>query len=60
MDTMIWILVVYLWSDNPSRVTMIHSREYPSHQTCIEERKTWVEKNIIATCTLKNNLNGNR
>ena len=56
MDIMLmpWILVVQLWTDPPPKMKFIFKKEYPTYQECMDARKEWDNKGLVALCAVKN------
>lgn len=53
MDLMPWILIVQLWTDPPPAIQMVYRKEYPTYAECMEARKEWIEKKLVALCGVK-------
>ena len=54
MELLPWILIVQLWTEAPPKIAMVYSKEYPNYAECMEARKEWVEKKLVAMCGVKN------
>jgi len=52
-----WILIVQLWSDPPPKMKFVYSKVYPNYTECMEARKEWDNKGLVAICGLKNETN---
>ncbi len=57
LDLMPWILVVQLWSDPPPKIKFVYSKVYPNYQECMEARKEWDDKGLVAICSVKSENN---
>jgi hypothetical protein len=57
LDLMPWILVVQLWTDPPPKIKFVYSKVYPNYQECMEARKEWDDKGLVAICSVKSEHN---
>ena len=48
-----WILIVQLWTDPPPKIKLIFKKEYPNYQACMNARKEWDNKGLVALCSVK-------
>jgi hypothetical protein len=53
LDLMPWILIVQLWTDPPPRMKFIYKKEYPNYQECMDARKEWDNRGLVAICSVK-------
>ena len=53
LDLMPWILIVQLWTDPPPKMKFIYKKEYPTYVECMEARKEWDNKGLVAICAVK-------
>ncbi len=55
---LIWILIVQIWTaDQPGQINLVYRKEYPSYEQCMEARKEWIEKKLVALCGVKSETN---
>ena len=55
IDLLPWILVVQLWTDPPPKMKFIYQKVYPDYAACMEARKEWDNKGLVAICSPKSN-----
>jgi hypothetical protein len=53
IDLLPWILVVQIWSDPPPKIQLVYRKELPDYSTCMQARKEWEEKKLVALCSPK-------
>ena len=53
IDLLPWILIVQLWTDPPPKMKFIYKKEYPTYAECMDARKTWEQKSLVAICSPK-------
>lgn len=53
LDLMPWLLIVQLWTDPPPKIKFIFKKEYPNYEECMEARKEWDNKGLVALCSVK-------
>lgn len=53
IDLLPWILVVQLWTDPSPKMKFVYSKVYPNYEACMEARKEWDQKNLVAVCSPK-------
>lgn len=53
LDLLPWILIVQLWDDPPPKMKFIYKKEYPNYAECMEARKEWDSKGLVAICGVK-------
>ena len=54
LELMSWILVVQLWTDPPPKMKFVYSKVYPNYAECMEARREWDNKGLVAICGVKN------
>jgi hypothetical protein len=57
MDLIPWILIVQLWTDPPPKIKFVYSKVYPNYTECMEARKEWDNKGMVAICGVKSETN---
>jgi hypothetical protein len=55
MDIAAWILIVQVWTDPPPKISIVYTKPYTSYEQCMEARKEWIEKKLVALCSPKAN-----
>jgi hypothetical protein len=54
IDLLPWILIVQIWTaDQPGQINLVYRKEYPNYEQCMEARKEWIEKKLVALCGVK-------
>jgi len=48
MELLPWILIVQLWTDPPPKMKFVYSKVYPNYAECMEARKEWDNKGLVA------------
>lgn len=54
IDLLPWILVVQFWNDPPPAMKFVYKKEYQNYAACMEARKEWDNKGLVAICGVKN------
>lgn len=49
----VWILSIQLWTDPPPKIQLIYSKEYATHEECMQEREKWVRTKFVSLCLIK-------
>ena len=57
LDLLPWILIVQLWTDPPPKMKFIYKKEYSNYAECMEARKEWDNKGLVAICGVKSETN---
>ena len=57
IDLIPWILIVQLWNDPPPKMKFVYSKVYPNYAECMEARKEWDNKGLVAICGVKSETN---
>ena len=57
MELLPWILIVQLWTDPPPKMKFVYSKVYPNYAECMEARKEWDNKGLVAICGVKSETN---
>ncbi len=53
-----WILIVQIWTaDNPGQINLVYKKEYSNYEQCMEARKEWIDKKLVALCGVKSETN---
>ena len=53
LDLLPWVLMVQLWSDPPPKMKFVYSKVYANYAECMEARKEWDSKGLVALCGIK-------
>jgi hypothetical protein len=50
----VWILSVQLWTEDPSKIKFVYTKEYPTHEECMKAREEWTKvKEHTSLCLIK-------
>jgi hypothetical protein len=55
METIvIWVLTIQLWTENPSKIKFVYTKEYPTHEECMKAQEEWAKvKEHTSLCLTK-------
>jgi hypothetical protein len=58
IDLLSWILIVQIWTaDEPGQINLVYRKEYPNYEQCMEARKEWIDKKLVAICGVESETN---
>jgi hypothetical protein len=49
--TIIWLLSIQLWTDPPPAIKIVYTKEYQTHEECMQEREKW-DKKFVSLCLM--------
>lgn len=54
METVIvWILSVQLWTDPPPVIKIVYTKEFTTHEACMQARESWIKYEFQTLCLAK-------
>lgn len=56
MEIVVWLLSVQLWTDPPPKIKIMFTKEYATHEECMEAREYWVGRQFQALCLVKQKI----
>lgn len=49
-----WVLTIQLWTENPSKIKFVYTKEYPTYEECMKAREEWTKvKEHTSLCLMK-------